>query len=845
MAADRDEKIANLVALALEEVERGEPLDLERLCREDPSLLAEVSALMSMSAGIGQVHRASVSADPSVGRVLGSRYRLVERIGSGAAGSVWRAFDEVLKREVAVKLLHVGTLGGAAAEDRFLKEAEVLAAHEHPAIVRVYDRGRAVGGELFLVTELLCGHGLAAILEQSRRVMPSGPSPRAFAATDWLCDLLPAATLERSYLRQVVRWMIEICDGLRLAHADGVFHRDVKPSNVFVRTDGRAVLLDFGIAARLGDPALTLQTSVLGTPWYMPPEQARGRVEPAPTLDVYGVCATLYHLCALRAPHGLPDDHASIAEVLRAARERDPEPAANLHPGLPPDLAAILDHGLETMPTRRYATIESLADDLRAFLDHRPVHARPIGRLGRTWRRVRRHPMRALAILGVTAAIALGAVVWPLLDKVQAHQRSAEYRELSSRLPGDLAIEGWPDQRLLVPLAERDRVLAELDRILELAPDDLAVRLLRASEALDAGDHRRASADFAAIARDADDPYLRAVADRYARSTDSVAGIAAVHLADLPAPTTTAGHFIAGFHALRSRDIPTALDHLDLAEDFIPARDLRLLALLGSRQWERARDEALWLEGHYGHPTARTRHTLAAAAIGGRHYADSIAFAEESLRLRPDRHGPWNNLGYAHLRLGRVEQAQRCFERAIAIRPWFDNSRAGLCQTLRTMEDFDGAAKEAGALKADWWRAWELGNVELARAMQCRRTNDHGAATAAAQRAIAQFRAVEADEDPANQRRRSAAASIALAGALSIADSRDAVIGLLSAMRVEPLNPTQLLNLCDLLGTTTMEPTVLDALQLWLCEVGAEISPDDDRWQILRDSVRERIRTRK
>ncbi|MGE3880884.1 MAG: serine/threonine-protein kinase, partial [Planctomycetota bacterium] len=411
MATDRDEKIANLVARALEEVENGGQLDLERLCSEDLSLLDEVSELMSMSSGIEHVHRASVTLDPSVGRVLGARYRLIERIGSGAAGSVCRAFDEDLKREVAVKLLHLGTLGGAAAEDRFLKEAEVLAAHEHPAIVRVYDRGRAAGGELFLVTELLSGHGLAEILERSRRVMPAGPSPRTFAAADWLRDLLPGANLENSYLRQAVRWMLEICDGLRVAHRSGVFHRDVKPSNVFVRANGHAVLLDFGIAARLGDPALTLQTSVLGTPWYMPPEQARGKVDPAPTLDVYGVCATLYHLCTLRAPHGLPDDHASIAEVLRAARERDPEPASHLHPGLPRDLTAILDHGLEASPRARYPTIEALADDLRAFLDHRPVSARPIGTLGRTWRRVRRHPMRAVAIVGVTAAIALGAIV--------------------------------------------------------------------------------------------------------------------------------------------------------------------------------------------------------------------------------------------------------------------------------------------------------------------------------------------------------------------------------------------------------------------------------------------------
>src|SRR5712671_4737642 len=276
--SNRDEDLlADLVARGLADLEAGRAVDPVALCGDQPHLAAELAAALGLQAALPELHARSLSDDPWLGRVLADRYELQAPLGRGAAGAVYRAHDRRLRRLVAIKLLHHGVFAGAAAEDRFLRESEVLAQHEHPHLLRIYDRGRTAAGELFLVTELLRGQGLQTLLEASRTACAGRPSAAAFARVDWLRPLLPAAELAPTWLQQIVRWIVQLGDGLAAAHRSSVFHRDVKPSNAFVRADGTAVLLDFGIAVRAGDPALTLQQAVVGTPWYMPPEQARGR----------------------------------------------------------------------------------------------------------------------------------------------------------------------------------------------------------------------------------------------------------------------------------------------------------------------------------------------------------------------------------------------------------------------------------------------------------------------------------------------------------------------------------------------------------------------------------------
>jgi tRNA A-37 threonylcarbamoyl transferase component Bud32 len=343
-----DAALASLLAQALAaRADGGEP-DLAQLCGERGDLVPELRSALAMHGALPALHARALAAEPeALGRLLAGRYELRAELGRGAAGTVYLARDTELGRDVAIKLLTAGAFASETGKARFLREAEVLARLEHPHVVRIYDRGTTDTGGLFLVTELLRGHSLQRILQEAQAAMPRGPDATAFRTAPWLAELLPGAHLEDHYLRQVVRWTAELGDGLAAAHAIAVLHRDVKPSNAFVRSDGSVVLLDFGIAAHAGDARTTLDGAVLGTPSYMAPEQAAG-APPGPALDVYGLGALLYHLLTLRPPH-----RGSLPEVLVAVRQHTPVPARALHPGLPRDLQAILDHTLAERPRDR------------------------------------------------------------------------------------------------------------------------------------------------------------------------------------------------------------------------------------------------------------------------------------------------------------------------------------------------------------------------------------------------------------------------------------------------------------------------------------------------------------
>ena len=835
-----DDAVAELIATALAEFEAGRSVDLEQLCCEHPAALEQVAAALGLRHDLAALQRNNDRSHGMPTR-LAERYVLRDTIGSGAAGTVYRARDERLQRDVAVKLLHRGLLGGGDAAERFHREAVALAAHEHPHIVRIHDQGRSADGTTFLVTELLRGQSLAALLTAAQAAMHAGPSLAAFADLTWLRTELPNAKLEHSWLRQVVRWVAELGEGLVAAHRHGVCHRDVKPGNAFVRDDGTAVLLDFGIAARVGDASITHTHAVLGTPCYMAPEQASGRSDPTPALDIYGLTATLYHLLTLRPPHA-----GDLQQVLVSLRHEDPVPAVRLLTGLPRDLQAILDRGLEREPRNRYADMAALVHDLRAFLEHRAVAARPLGQLTRTWRRMARRPARSLAIGATAAAVIIGAIAVPAVGALRAQAAERERADRLARLPADICIEGRPDERALVPIDERDRLLEELDQLLELDQRDLGIRLLRAATRLDFGQIAAANADFAAIEEAADSDYVRALAARYAAAANSDGNSAAVNTEGLPEPATDVDLFLAGFHAMRRRDCELADELLSRIEHYVPARDLRLLAILGRQQRDpqRAIEEASWLEGHYGRATARTQHTLAAAKLQLRHYAEAIPHCERALALRPDRHGPWNNLGLAHLRLGHLSEALRCYQRAVELRPWFDNSLSGLCQTQRNLGRIDDARATAERMRDDGWRAYELGNVELFIAFRALTEGDQQLEQAAATRAAAHFERARTAENSRNPKQQAALANRLLAEAIAGNQLDSALVPMLVGMRSDPRNPRLIGNLAAVLRATPIDDEARGRLCLWLFDLAIDLAPNDESLRRRRADLIHTLRSR-
>ncbi len=305
-------------------------------------------------------------------------YELEHEIARGGMGIVYRARQHTLNRTVAVKVLRDNAFAGGDEVERFKLEAGAAASLKHPHIVGIHEIGEHNGTHFFSM-DYVPGGTLSQLLRD-------GPLPARRAA-----ELLG-----------------KIAQAIQHAHSQGVLHRDLKPANVLLDAAGEPVVTDFGLAKHAAaDAGLTLTGQVLGTPAYMAPEQAEGRMKDCgPHTDVYGLGALLYHMAAGRAPFA-GDSHIT---VMNQVMKDEPVSVRLLNPSIPRDLETICAKAMSKDAPRRYQTAQGMAEDLQRFLDGRPVLARPVGALGKTLRWARRH--RALsAALAAVVLLTLGVLV--------------------------------------------------------------------------------------------------------------------------------------------------------------------------------------------------------------------------------------------------------------------------------------------------------------------------------------------------------------------------------------------------------------------------------------------------
>lgn len=300
------------------------------------------------------------------------QYELLEEIGSGATGVVFRANQFGLNRQVALKMLR--PFGTRDARERFAVEAKLTASLQHPNIVQIHEVGQDADSD-FMCMELLEGGSLATTLGHT-----------AFASQT-------AAEL-----------VMTLAGAIAAAHEQGIVHRDLKPGNVLMATDGSPRISDFGLARHLSNSSerQTRTGAILGTPGYMAPEQASGSADVGTAADIYSLGAILYELLAGRPPyHG-----TSVMEILGQMRVADPPPVSQLRPGVPRDLQTICMKCLEREPEQRYASANILKHELHRYLQGQPIQARPAGLIERTFRWAKRHKtIAALSLLSLTILI--------------------------------------------------------------------------------------------------------------------------------------------------------------------------------------------------------------------------------------------------------------------------------------------------------------------------------------------------------------------------------------------------------------------------------------------------------
>lgn len=348
---------------------------------ERPKLALGISRAPSIPAP------APVEAETRPGPRTFGRYEIVDEIGRGGMGIVYKARDPKLDRFVAIKTLIGGNASNQAAIKRFEREARTIARLKHPCIVPIHEYGE-IDGTRYLVMEFVEGR-----------------------------MLLDLAKGERGNVRSSLALMSKVARALDYAHSQGIVHRDLKPANVMIDARREPRVMDFGLAKDLGgaESMLSQTGDLMGTPNYMAPEQADGRIHEVDALsDVFSLGAMLYELLAGSPPfHG-----ASLAETLRQVLFEDPPPMRTLNPKLEPELERITLKALEKDRARRYPSAGALADDLDRFLQGAEISVAAPSVLTRVTKTVKRKRgwARAALIAALVAGVAGAGLAWWFRD---------------------------------------------------------------------------------------------------------------------------------------------------------------------------------------------------------------------------------------------------------------------------------------------------------------------------------------------------------------------------------------------------------------------------------------------
>lgn len=411
------QEVEDRVAEYIELAEQGESVDPSTYASRFPRIERELlRALAALTEADGLLPSGSDALPANIGV-----YRVVGEIGSGGMGRVLRVRSpRHPERDLALKLLHPFAALDPRSTERFRREGEVLKALSHENIVRVHEVGM-FGTTPFIVMDRVEGQSLAQLIRAARTTL--GKKARRITLD------LPGSG---SRPQRVARVVAQLARAVAAVHAAGALHRDIKPSNVILRADGTPVLVDFGLVHWASAATLTKTGDLLGTPQYMPPEQARGQATDERS-DVYGLGAVLYELLSLQPPH---EGDEALA-VLETVRSRPVPPVETRAHDIPRDLARVVRSALAFRPRYRTPDAAALADDLEAFLSGRPVKARSPGLVERIDAAFMFHRPAVVAVL-IAPILVVGLTLFL--------RHRAEENRLAAQASFDGALRAWVER---------------------------------------------------------------------------------------------------------------------------------------------------------------------------------------------------------------------------------------------------------------------------------------------------------------------------------------------------------------------------------------------------------------
>jgi serine/threonine protein kinase/Tfp pilus assembly protein PilF len=745
----------------------------------DPDVLESIAQVSTESQADPHATRAPETVDYVPPHI---RYHKVRDHAEGGLGIVFVARDEELNREVALKEIKPKYADNLASQARFLVEAEITGGLEHPGIVPVYGLGHYDDGRPYYAMRFIRGNSLKDAI-------------KAFHADATLKNDPGARTLA---LQKLLRRFLDVCNAIAYAHNRGVLHRDLKPDNVMVGKYGETLVVDWGLAKTVGrsgvdgdgqvaestihpasasGSAETIPGSVIGTPGYMSPEQATGRLDMlGPASDVYGLGATLYALLTGRVPFADKD----LAELLRKVERGEfPHPREST-PWLDPALEAVCLKAMALKPEARYASPRELADDVERWIADEPVAAypEPFTRRARRWAGRHRTILATASSALLVAVLLIGNVAWQQSEQRRRTDRGArsildraEYLATQARASGDLgtwdaavaevlrakerldSADGSPELGLeasrLLSANRADRLLQARDR---QVVDALEEARLQGANVKDGGfdAHARLHAYLAAFRAYGIDLATRSVEDaaRHIRSSRVADNLIAAlddcsrYSKQIPSERLAAIAREAETDPVRasireavSRRDAAALRHLCASEDDrrkLGSRARLLFESLLSLDPEGSFPllEAILRE----HPADFwLNHDLGSAYLNAKppKPAEAVHFFSIAVALRPDSPGVHVNLGNALRAQGHLDRAVAEWEAANRIKPDYALAHYNLGNTLRAQGHLDRAVAEweaANRIKPDALAHTNLGNALQAQGHLDRAVAEYAAA---------------------------------------------------------------------------------------------------------------------
>ena len=389
---DEEQELQELFASYVDQLNRGDELNPQDILAKHPLVGEQLLACLEDFLGAGN---ATVNVQL---QTLGD-YTLHRQIGRGGMGVVYDAWQNSLDRQVALKVLPVGVAADDRTFHRFMREAKTAARLNHENVVRVYGMGVESNTPYFAM-EYVDGKTLGQLLATRE------------ADTDEVIDTPFGRTKGGpvDYPR-IATTFADVADGLHHAHSKGVIHRDIKPSNLILDGAGRLRILDFGLARLEGQAGLTLTHDVIGTPFYMSPEQARRRKIPIDhRTDIYSLGATLYEMLTRRPPFRGKDNYETLSQIIA----NDPSPLRRFDQTIPKSLETIVLKCLRKNPKDRYDTAEAVAEDLRRFARGEPVEAQPLPPWAGVTRRAWKYsPRIGVIVMAATLVVLLVSLLMP------------------------------------------------------------------------------------------------------------------------------------------------------------------------------------------------------------------------------------------------------------------------------------------------------------------------------------------------------------------------------------------------------------------------------------------------